>query len=89
MSQLKLSILELKELATATNHIIHPSLDSLCAEICILVANETTTLGFICHKMVFACIKLLMERGFLIFVYPDKGDWIIFIDIKDGFQLFL
>jgi hypothetical protein len=85
--EFELGILELKELTASADHVIHPSSDSLCAEVSILIADEAATFGFVGHEVVFAWVKLLVEGRFLVLVYPDKGDWVVLIDLKKGFQL--
>lgn len=87
--ELKFGILELNELTAASNHIIHPSLDGLCAEISLPVSGEAPTFRLEGHKVEFAAIKLLMKCRLLVFVHPNDRHWVVLIDFKKRFYLVL
>ena len=70
-SEFELTVLELGELTTPANHVIHPTSDGLSAEVCVLVTDKTATFGFVSYEMVFAGVKLMVEGGFEVLVHPD------------------
>lgn len=86
--KLKLATLKLLIVTTSSKDVVHPCPDRLNAEVCVSISDKTCTLRFVGNEVILA-IELLVKFCLLILIYPNNADGVIFIELKQSFDLVL